>query len=490
MPNFDLKKRVESRWRIFAAAICFSLVLTLPIVGATPSYASQNHSNPDRANNKRAVSVTASRLSDRTSFIWAATSAQGNGGSLDRRVTASADDAEEESNGNGNLTSSDIDLGEIPIGIRFRNITTPQGAIINDAWIQFTAEGNDSESTNLVIRGHDTDDAPTFNTSSGAITGRPTTSASVNWSVPAWTNVGAASSAQRTPSLASIVQEIVNRAGWQSGNDLALIITGSGQRDAESYDGSSSQAPLLHIDYTIPSVNQPPVITNPGNQTNVEGDSVNLSISATDPDGDSLSYGASGLPNGLSINSATGVIVGTVNTVGPFNVTVTADDGNGGTDSASFTWAVNAGSTTVLIDANFDTNSNGFSYLDDAFRNTNQPSYASGSHLTSGGFSGGALRVLVGGINGNDIVNMSGGWQSTFSLSQPSAVSISFRYNLSMHDNYENDEYAQMLVSVDGILHGQSPNDYIVQLNGGGGTGWQIFSIDLGQLAAGSSTYP
>ena len=91
-----------------------------------------------------------------------------------------------------------------------------------------------------------------------------------------------------------------------------------------------------------PATNGAPVITSPGDQTTTEGDSVNLTISASDPDGDTLTYSASGLPTGLSINSSTGVIAGTVTAVGSYNATVTVNDGNGGSDSASFTWSVNA----------------------------------------------------------------------------------------------------------------------------------------------------
>ena len=83
-------------------------------------------------------------------------------------------------------------------------------------------------------------------------------------------------------------------------------------------------------------------MTNPGNQTNTVGDSVNLAIVASDPDLDTLSYSATGLPAGLNINSSTGVIAGTPTTAGTSNVTVTVDDGNGGTDNANFTWTVEA----------------------------------------------------------------------------------------------------------------------------------------------------
>ncbi|MCB0091528.1 MAG: putative Ig domain-containing protein, partial [Caldilineaceae bacterium] len=91
-----------------------------------------------------------------------------------------------------------------------------------------------------------------------------------------------------------------------------------------------------------PTSNQPPVLTNPGVQSNAVGDSVNLPLSASDADGDSLTFSATGLPNGISINTGTGAIAGTATTAGSFDVTVSVNDGKGGIDSASFGWAVNA----------------------------------------------------------------------------------------------------------------------------------------------------
>jgi hypothetical protein len=61
--------------------------------------------------------------------------------------------------------------------------------------------------------------------------------------------VGEAGPDQRTPDITSIVQEIVKRPGWSSGNALVIIITGTGERVAESYDGDQAAAPLLHVVY-------------------------------------------------------------------------------------------------------------------------------------------------------------------------------------------------------------------------------------------------
>ena len=89
-----------------------------------------------------------------------------------------------------------------------------------------------------------------------------------------------------------------------------------------------------------------PVVTNPGNQSNNEGDAVSLAIQATDADGDPLTYSASGLPLGLSVNATTGLISGTISysaaetSGGSYMVTISATDGFGTPGSQTFTWTV------------------------------------------------------------------------------------------------------------------------------------------------------
>lgn len=71
-------------------------------------------------------------------------------------------------------------------------------------------------------------------------------------------------------------------------------------------------------------------VTNPGNQSTQVNTAVSLQIKATDSDaGQSLTYSATGLPAGLSINSSTGLISGTPTAVGTSSVTVTARDTTG-----------------------------------------------------------------------------------------------------------------------------------------------------------------
>ena len=94
--------------------------------------------------------------------------------------------------------------------------------------------------------------------------------------------------------------------------------------------------------------NTPPVVSNPGAQTTALSTSVSLPIGATDANGDTLTYSATALPPGLTINSGTGVISGTTpNAPVSYTSTVTVSDGRGGVTSTSFSWTVAAASGSV-----------------------------------------------------------------------------------------------------------------------------------------------
>jgi hypothetical protein len=195
----------------------------------------------------------------------------GTAGTVQSRISATMDDVEEEgpdgtTHGNIYTNSGDVELvydpespnsGTQVIGLRFNNITVPPGAIITDAFINFTADTPDvgnpsnSSSTTVTIWGEDIDHAPIFTTTGFNVTTRTTTSASIDWSPSAWTT----NNVYPTPDLTSIVSEIVDRPAWSSGNSMAFIIAGSnaGGRVAHSYDGVPASAPELVISYTVPS---------------------------------------------------------------------------------------------------------------------------------------------------------------------------------------------------------------------------------------------
>jgi len=103
--------------------------------------------------------------------------------------------------------------------------------------------------------------------------------------------------------------------------------------------------------WTVTSSNAPPVLTNPGDQTSDSGTTVSLQLAATDPDGIGLFYSATGLPPGLTVNSTTGLIFGTLsNVTATYGVTATVSDGVL-SNSQTFTWTVSLGS--AFVQANY-----------------------------------------------------------------------------------------------------------------------------------------
>jgi hypothetical protein len=173
---------------------------------------------------------------------------------VESRISASSDDAEQDvGSGALHLSSSDIELvtdaGTLQVvGLRFPALAIPNGATIENAWVQFQVDESSTDAAVLTIRAQSADDAPTFS-SGNPVMSRPLGSAAVVWTPPAWPSVGAAGADQRTPGLASVIQEVVSRPGWTSGNALVLIVDGSGRRTAEAVDGAPSAAPLLHVEY-------------------------------------------------------------------------------------------------------------------------------------------------------------------------------------------------------------------------------------------------
>jgi len=188
-----------------------------------------------------------------------ATVTSGSGGAtitVEQRVAASIDDAEESvSGGTTSLNSSDIELvadGSTlqTVAMRWAGLAIPRGATIHAAYIQFASKEAQSTATSVELRAEASDNAGAFSSASGNITARPRTTAAASWSPVAWL-AGEAGANQRTPDLSAAIQQVVNRAGWASGNALAIIVSGTGRRTAWAWDGNAAAAPLLHVEYTI-----------------------------------------------------------------------------------------------------------------------------------------------------------------------------------------------------------------------------------------------
>jgi len=187
------------------------------------------------------MDMAAIRLMNSTNFTYSS------------KINTTTDDAEEYSNGYMDLLNWDIDLGYngYTCGFRFQNVNIPPNATITQAYIQFTADEVKNNTTSLTIFGEKNAQARTFFTNSNDISNRPKTNNRVDWFAAPWTQVGANGSAQSTPNLKNIMQEIIDLNDYTFESPFAFIIEGSGYRVSETFDGDSINAPVLHYSYTI-----------------------------------------------------------------------------------------------------------------------------------------------------------------------------------------------------------------------------------------------
>ncbi|MEV4558104.1 M4 family metallopeptidase [Kitasatospora sp. NPDC049285] len=85
-------------------------------------------------------------------------------------------------------------------------------------------------------------------------------------------------------------------------------------------------------------ITQGVTVTNPGDQVTRTGTAVSLQLKAVSSNPGALTYTATGLPAGLTLNSATGKITGTPTVQALSTVTFTAKDTTGALDTVSFLW--------------------------------------------------------------------------------------------------------------------------------------------------------
>lgn len=165
-------------------------------------------------------------------------------------VAASEDDAQE-SAGTMALSASVLNANATTqsSGMRFTDVTIPPGSAITAATLDLYLVTGSYDDPDVTIRGEDTDDAAAFSETDDDITGRDTTAASVTWTA---SNVGTGT--RTTPDFAAVVQEIVDRPGWASGNALVVLIAGNSSSSAlrwASFDSANPPAEL-NVTYTPP----------------------------------------------------------------------------------------------------------------------------------------------------------------------------------------------------------------------------------------------
>jgi len=120
----------------------------------------------------------------------------------------------------------------------------------------------------------------------------------------------------------------------------------------EVVDGGNGNAALVAsgseaITLIVREANAAPALVSPGNQTVAEGDALTLELSATDPDGDVLTYSAAGLPSGAVLDPIAGILTWTPTLLqaGLYeDVVLSVSDGQG---SSSQTIAIEVSNTNM-----------------------------------------------------------------------------------------------------------------------------------------------
>lgn len=184
-----------------------------------------------------------------------------------QRLAAAANDAIERSDGTNFTTDPVAALGAGLVygrsgaggspfwysGFLFSNVTIDQGETISAAKISFTAKSNFSMTAGITVAvyANAVDSAANF-TSDADVASRALSTATVNWSAP---NTGTTDVAVDTVDFASVVQEMVDRAGWASGNSIMILFRETAGTAGESadyyfYEDSTTKCAEISITHT------------------------------------------------------------------------------------------------------------------------------------------------------------------------------------------------------------------------------------------------
>jgi len=252
---------------------------------------------------------------------------------INRAITLSTDDAEEQlSNGGIDRSSDDLEFAYDEgysrfqkVGMRFTALNIPQGAVITNAYIRFQARFNGSGAVTIQLNAQAADNPTTFTSGAYNISDRPLTTSTVNWSPANW----ASSSYYNTVNISSLVQEVVNRPGWTSGNAMVFVAqrttTTQNTRAAYSFDGNGA-APTLYITYTLcsPAVANP-IFTLGTTSTRCQGSGPRTyTATAANATGITYSLNAAALSAGNTINASNGTVNYVANWTGTTIITASA----------------------------------------------------------------------------------------------------------------------------------------------------------------------
>lgn len=150
------------------------------------------------------------------------------------------------------FNSSDLEMfsetrrGNQVIGLRYTDVTLPQDVLICKAYIQFTVANGKNIPGEWRIYAEDSPASAPFSNTKRNVSSRPRTNGFL-WQPLIWDTVGASGSDQQTVDISTAIQQVVDKQDWDG--TITIILEGEGRRVAESFEGSPSKAPVLHIEF-------------------------------------------------------------------------------------------------------------------------------------------------------------------------------------------------------------------------------------------------
>ncbi len=224
-----------------------------------------------------------------------------------RRGYGSDNDATESTTGTMSLTTASVSFQTSTVewgGMRFNDIAIPQGATITSAYLRPKVSSTVYDDPNVFVYFENADNATAFTTSANDISNRARTG-SIAWNA---TGVGAGYVA--SPNLASILQTVVNRAAWASGNSLVVLLQSNANPhnfEFRHYDYDAWSSCILEVSYICDVEKQVQTSADDAWEDTSSGGAVSIIAATPNEDvNDWTGYRFTGLdvPQGATIKSA------------------------------------------------------------------------------------------------------------------------------------------------------------------------------------------
>ena len=186
------------------------------------------------------------------------------GGTITSQIVAAADDVNEVNGtlttdswlGNGGSTTTSY------AGLRFVNLPVPPGSTITSAHLQVYSLQSQWIGYSFTIAAEATGNSATFSASSPPSQRAQTVAQishndNVKWAADTWYSLD---------EMKAVIQEVIDRADWQAGNSLSIVIKGTGngtfaRKFVANFNDGSANAPTLIVSYTTTSLPPPPTTT-------------------------------------------------------------------------------------------------------------------------------------------------------------------------------------------------------------------------------------